>query len=377
MVYFDNAATSFPKPRMTVEAANAAFTRYGANPGRGGHRMALETSQMVFRAREQLAQLMGMDAPENVVFTLNCTQASNQAIKGVVREGDHVIISSMEHNSVRRPVEALKKAGVCDYDVARVEVGDPAATVRNFRALLRPNTRLICCVHGSNVFGTIQPVEALCALAHENGALFLLDAAQTAGVLSIRFKELPADFICLACHKGLYAPTALGALLVGGQAELNTLLEGGSGSLSLETDMPPFLPDRLEAGTVNTTGIAGLTGGLRFVRLRTIPRIYREEMELTHRLYQGLSEIKGVTLYNRPGLPVLSFGIEGMTGEAAAGRLGELGYALRGGFHCSPLAHETMGTLETGTARIGVGAFNTAAQAEGLLRAVRRVVKET
>lgn len=376
MVYFDNAATSFPKPRMTVEAANAAFTRYGANPGRGGHKMALETSQMVYRAREQLAQLMGLDAPERVVFTLNCTQAANQAIKGAVREGDHVIISSMEHNSVRRPVEALQRAGICRYDVARVEVDDPEKTVKNFRALLRPNTRLVCCVHGSNVFGSVQPVQKICALAHENGALFLLDAAQTAGVLPIDCRQLPADFICLACHKGLYAPTALGALLVGSDTELQTLLEGGSGSLSLEPDMPPFLPDRLEAGTVNTTGIAGLTGGLRFIRQRTIPRIHREEMALLERLYGGLSQIKGVILYNHPQLPVLSFGIEGMSGEAAAGRLGELGYALRGGFHCSPLAHETMGTLKTGTARIGIGAFNTAAEADGLLRAIRQVVRE-
>lgn len=377
MVYFDNAATSFPKPRQTVEAANAAFTRYGANPGRGGYPMAIETAQMVYRAREQLAQLMGLENPENAIFTLNCTGAANIAIKGAVRPGDHVVISSMEHNSVRRPVEALKRAGVCQYDIARVFPDDPEKTVESFRALLRPNTRLICCVHGSNVFGTVQPVQELSALAHRHGALFLMDAAQTAGVLSIDQGRLQADFICLACHKGLYAPTALGALLVGGDISLQTLLEGGSGSLSLEPEMPPFLPDRLEAGTVNTTGIAGLTGGLRFVRGRGIPNIYREEMALMGRIYQGLSEIPGVALYNRPQLPVLSFNIRGMSGEAAASRLGELGFALRGGFHCSPLAHETMGTLETGTARIGIGAFNTLPEAQGLLRAIRRVAKES
>lgn len=373
MIYFDNAATSWPKPRATQEMVRQAFARYGANPGRGGHQMAIETSQMVYQAREMLAGMLGEENPERVVFTQNCTEAENLAIKGCLREGDHVIISSMEHNSVWRPVAALAAAGKITYDIARVDIENPQQTVENFRSLIRGNTRLICCVHGSNVFGTLQPVEELCALAHENGALFLLDAAQTMGVVEIHLDRLPADFVCIAAHKGLYAPTALGALVVHTQEQLSTLLEGGSGSLSKESEMPPFLPDRLEAGTINTTGIAGLLGGMRFVRAHTVERIYREEMSLCNQIYQGLSGIKGVILYNRPQLPVLSFGIEGMSGEGVAEALNTYGFALRGGFHCSPLAHQTMGTQETGTARVGIGAFNTSRQAAALIQAVRKV----
>lgn len=377
MIYFDNAATSFPKPRTTVEAANTVFTRYGANPGRGGHNMAMETSKMVYMARERLCGLLGGDKPENVVFTQNCTQALNMAIKGCLRAGDHAVISSMEHNSVLRPLEALRAQGLVEYDIAQVDPVDSARTVENFRALLRPRTRLVCCVHGSNVFGTIQPVEALCAMAHDHGALFLMDAAQTAGVLDIDLRVLPADFVCLACHKGLYAPTALGALVVGTEEELQTFIEGGSGSLSALLEMPPFLPDRLEAGTVNTTGIAGLLGGLRFVCAHTTVGLYREEMAVTKIIYDGLSRMCGTVLYNRPALPVLSFGIEGMTGEAVTAALAARGFALRGGLHCSPLAHRTMGTFETGTARVGVGAFNTRRQAFELIHAVECVQKET
>ena len=372
MIYFDNAATTFPKPVLTREAAGAAFTRYGANPGRGGHTMAIETAQMVYRAREGVARLLHFDKPENVIFTLNCTQGINQAVKGVLRMGDHVVISSLEHNAVYRPLEALRRAGMITLDIAPVDTECPENTVRAFEACMTPKTRLVCCIHGSNVFGTLQPAERLCALAHEHGALFLLDAAQTAGLVDIDMSgALPADFVCLACHKGLYAPTALGALVVGTDTPICTLLEGGSGSLSLEAEMPPFLPDRLEAGTVNTTGIAGLLGGLQFLRRQ--PRLYENEMTLTHFLFDKLARIPDVILYRRPALPVFSFGIRDMTGEAVADALARRGFALRGGFHCSPLAHRAMGTIETGTARVSLGAFNTMPQVQALLRAVDTV----
>lgn len=376
MIYFDNAATSFPKPAATREALAAVFTRYGANPGRGGYEMAMETSQMVYRARERLIEFLGKEDASGVVFTQNCTGAINLGLKGVLRPGQHAVLSSMEHNSVLRPLERMKQDGFIAYDIAHVDINDPQKTVENFRALMRPNTRLVACIHGSNVFGTVQPVEELCALAHEQGALFLLDAAQTAGVLPIDLNRLPADIVALALHKGLYAPTALGALVVNGDMLLDTILEGGTGSLSLESDMPDFLPDRLEAGTVNTTGIAGFLGGLSFVKKRGVEKLHTQEMAVIRRLCAGLKKIPGVVLYNEPRLPVLSFCITGMTGEAVAARLGERGFALRGGLHCSPLAHRTMGTLEGGTARIGVGAFNTLPQAEALLQAVARLTKE-
>lgn len=371
MIYFDNAATTFPKPPSTVEAALAAFTRYGANPGRGGHDMSIAASQMVFRAREGVAHLLNFSHPERVVFTLNCTQGVNQAVKGVLRQGDHVLLSGLEHNAVFRPVEALRRAGMITYDIVPVDIADKENTVRAFEERIRPETRLICCVHASNVFGTLQPVKELCAAAHRHGALFLVDAAQSAGVIDIDMSgALPADFVCLSCHKGLYAPTALGALVVGTEEALGTILEGGSGSLSLEPEMPPFLPDRLEAGTLNTTGIAGLLGGLRFVRSRTPALLLRSELAVTDMLYDELSRIRGVVLYNRPQVPVLSFGIEGMSGESVAEALARKGFALRGGFHCSPLAHRSMGTAEAGTARVSVGAFNTVRQAQALLRAI-------
>lgn len=373
MIYLDNAATSYPKPTQVRTEALKVFFSLGANPGRGGHKMAMDAAMMVYSAREALAALFSLPEPEGVVFTQNCTAALNLAIKGVLKPGDHVVISSLEHNSVYRPVESLHRAGLITYDIATVDPASPQNTLAAFAACMRPNTRLVILCHGSNVFGTLQPAKEICALAHEQGALFLLDAAQTGGVIPIDLTVLPADLVALALHKGLYAPPALGALLVNTTAVITPLLEGGSGNQSMLPTMPEDLPEHLEAGTLPTTAIAGLLGGVQFVRQRGIGAIHQQEMSLLRQLRDGLLVIPKIIVYGDPVLPVLSFNIEGRTGEESAALLSEMGFALRGGFHCAPLAHKTFGTQHSGTVRVSVGVFNTPREVSALLDAVKRL----
>lgn len=370
MIYFDNAATSYPKPRAVLDAINEAFVHYGANPGRSGHDMSVETAARIYETRELAAELFGAPEPENVVFTQNCTQALNQAIQGILRPGDHVVISDLEHNSVVRPLHALGMRGIIAYDVA--DTGrTPQDCIAGFARLLRPNTRLICCTQASNVFGIRLPVEELAQLAHRNGAYMLVDAAQSAGVVEIDMTQTGIDFLCIAAHKGLYGPVSCGLLITPLGEQLRPLLQGGTGSLSLQLDQPSFMPDRLESGTLGTMEILGLRAGMQVVRRHGIPNIHRQEMAVIDRIWEGLSRMDHVLLYNRPDMPVLSFNLKGKTGEETAALLNDKGFALRGGYHCAPLAHMKMGTLEVGAARLSTGLFNTLQQADQFCEAVR------
>lgn len=370
MIYFDNAATTYPKPEAVREAMNEAFTRYGANPGRSGHRMSVETAECIYETRELAARMFGAPGPEDVIFTQNCTQALNQAIQGILQPGDHVIISDLEHNSVIRPLQALGMRGVISYDVA--DTGrTPQDCLAGFERMFRPNTRLVCCTQASNVFGIRLPVESLARLAHRHGAYMLVDAAQSAGVVEIDITASGIDFLCIAAHKGLYGPVACGMLITPLGERLAPLMQGGTGSLSLQLEQPAFLPDRLESGTLGTMGILGLRAGMELVQRQGIPNIYRHEMAITNRMWEGLARMERVLLYNRPQMPVFSFNLEGKTGEETAALLSEKGFALRGGYHCSPLAHQKMGTLEIGAARVSTGLFNTLQQAELFCEAVR------
>lgn len=377
MIYFDNAATAFPKPEAVAEAVREAVRVYGANPGRSGHALALAAGERVYDCREAVAGLFGLDDPARIVFTANCTESLNFVIKGVLRDGDHVVISSLEHNAVARPVYALAARGRIRFDVARVYPGEPWRTVESFRRAFRPETRLCVCMMGSNVFGVTLPVREIGELCRKSGVLFCVDAAQSAGLLPFDF---PWDYVCAAGHKGLYGPAGVGILAVRGDVVPQPVLEGGTGSLSSSTRMPDFLPDALESGTLNTVGILGLYEGVRFVRKETPQELYRRELALTRFVYGELAGMRGVRLYTaRPAegsaLPVLSFNLEGMDSEQAVERLSDAGFALRGGFHCAPLAHRTFRTFG-GTIRFSPGAFNTREDAGRFVDCVREMQRK-
>lgn len=379
MIYFDNAATTFPKPRRVARAVQGAMERYGANPGRSGHKLSMETAARVYTCRESAAELFGAEV-DQVVFTSNCSHALNMAIKGALRQGDHVIISDLEHNSVLRPVHVLAQRELITYSVAQT-ARDDDDTVAAFESLINERTRLIACTHASNAFGIRLPIERICAMAHRHGVLFLLDAAQTAGVLPIDMKKTGIDFLCTAGHKSLYGPSGTGLLITPYGEYLATLMEGGTGSASALFDMPDIMPDRLECGTVNTAGILGLGAGISFVREKGMAALHRQEMRVAGEIYRQLRAVPRAELYTdrftpEKNVPVISFNLAGISSEELTDKLSDRGFALRGGLHCSPLAHRKMGTLELGTARISVGAMNTMQQAEQLCTAIRRIARE-
>lgn len=376
MIYFDNAATTFPKPRNVRKAVDEAMLYYGANPGRSGHTLAAKTSQQIYACRERAAMLFHCQ-PEQVVFTKNCTESINIAIKGLMRSGGHMIISDLEHNAVARVAEKLKQDGIIDYDIAQTFL-EPARTVHSFERLIRPDTKLIACMQGSNVFGIRLPTEQIGAMAHSRGVYMLVDAAQTAGVLDINVERDPIDFLCAPGHKSLYGPAGTGLLIINTDVPLDTIIEGGTGSASLDLNMPDFLPDRLESGTVNTAGIIGLKAGFDFVLYRTPQRIYQHEMALAGEIYRRLSGIPGVKFYGPVPqlgrtLPVLSITIGNLDGMETADLLNQNGIAVRGGFHCAGLAHHKFGTDKIGTARISIGAFNTMEDVVALQTAVKKI----
>lgn len=376
MIYLDNAATTWPKPPCVTEAVVTALKKYGANPGRGGHQMSMAASREVYLCRETAAKMFHLEDPSRVVFVLNCTMALNMALKGILASGGRVTVSDLEHNAVMRPLYAISP-GKPVYDIAHVVVGDDDATVENFRRALTPETKAIVCTHASNVFGVRLPIRRLGALAREKGMLFVVDGAQTAGVLPIDMEDCNIDFLCLAGHKGLYGPMGTGMLLCSGRFDLPTLIEGGTGSQSLLLEQPNDLPDRLESGTPNTPGICGLRAGMEWVSTRGIENICRKETRLMALAHDLLTEIPGIRLYTtRPeeGLcaPVLSLNLEGHCSEELAVELNRYGVAVRAGLHCAPSAHRTYGTAPSGTARLAPSVHTTRQEIEQACRAIRK-----
>lgn len=377
MIYFDNAATTFPKPLAVKNAVDEALLRYGANPGRSGHELAAQTARRVYETRERAAALFGANDVEQVVFTQNCTHALNIVIKGLLRPGDHVVISDLEHNAVLRPVYALASRGVITYSVAET-FADDEKTEASFCRAIRPATRAIIATHASNVFGLKLPAKKLGALARKYGIYYVMDAAQTAGTEPIDMKEMQIDFLCTAGHKGLYGPTGTGLLVTPYGERLTPLMEGGTGSVSFEYAQPDFMPDRLESGTLGTMGIIGLGAGIDFVTRCGIETIAGREMEVITAVYDMLQTCEGVILYTRrPSRQaqeaVLSFNIEGISSEETTRLLSDAGFAVRGGLQCAPLAHKKFGTALGGTVRVSAGAFNTVEQGRALVSAVRRI----
>ena len=372
MIYFDNAATSWPKPEEVYREVEKVLRNCG-NPGRGGHKMALESGRVIFEARQEICSIFNIKDPMRVVFTSNTTEALNIALKGILKEGDHVITSSMEHNSMIRPLMALKEKGIEVTIVKANEEGkiDP----EDIKEAITKKTKMIAITHASNVTGTIMPIEEIGNIAREMNLIFLVDAAQTVGVLPIDVEKQNIDLLAFTGHKGLYGPQGTGGLYVRKSIEILPLEEGGTGSKSESMYQPDLMPDKLESGTPNTPGIAGLKEGVKFVKSVGIKNIYQQEKRLTKILIEGLKEIKGVKIYG-PQKVEERVGVVSITLKDSD--VGEISYILdrdfdiatRAGLHCAPLAHSTIGTLKTGTLRFGIGYFNTEEEVEKAIKAI-------
>lgn len=382
MIYFDNAATSWPKPPAVAEAMVHFMEAVGANPGRAAHRQAVESGRIVYGAREAVCELFHAPDPLRLVFAKNVTEALNLALQGLLRPGDHVITSSMEHNSVMRPLRALERGGVQVTVVGCSPQGtlDPAGV----EAAIRPSTRLIALNHASNVVGTLLPVAEVGAICRQHGLLLLVDAAQTGGAYPVDVQAEKIDLLAFTGHKSMGGPTGTGGLLVGervDETEIDPLIRGGTGSRSEHEVQPDFLPDMCESGTPNVVGLAGLQAGVRWVLERGVGTIRAYEVALTRVLLDGLRSIPGITVYGSldPELQTatVAFNIAGMSPSDAGLRLDdEYGILCRVGLHCAPVAHKTIGTFPEGTLRFGLGVFNTAEEVHVAIDAVRQLAQD-
>jgi cysteine desulfurase / selenocysteine lyase len=377
MTYLDNAATSFPKPEGVYVALDH-FARHSlANPGRSGHKMALESEHALADARHRLNRFFNGRNPDRWVFTLNCTDALNMAFKGVLNEGDHVVTTNLEHNSVSRPLVALAEAKRITLTRVRADAGgtvDPEA----IRAAIGPKTRLLAVTHASNVLGTIQPVAEIGRIAREHDLLFLVDAAQTAGVLPTDVQEACIDLLAFPGHKSLLGPTGTGALYVGPRATVRPWREGGTGGDSLTPTQPPDFPHYLEGGTPNVLGVAGLVAGLDFVEERGAEAIRKHEVELCDRLRAALVELPGFEVFGHTDLArrvgAISFRCEVLPAPELAGVLDQsFDIAVRPGLHCAPYIHQALGTAPDGLVRVSPGPFNTNADIDHLIDALTQI----
>lgn len=372
-IYMDNAATSYPKPECVYQAIDYFNRHLGGNPGRGSHHRTLQAGTVLLDAREALAGLFNIQDSSRIAFTLNITEALNLALKGLLRPGDHVLTTSMEHNAVARPLHALTGRGISWTAVPCAADGslDPDALRRE----IRPQTRLICMLHASNVTGTIMPVGEVGCIAREHDLLFILDSAQSAGVLPIDVDAQNIDVLAFTGHKSLLGAQGTGGLYIRPGVKVLPLKEGGTGSLSEYLEQPEVMPDSLESGTPNTPGLAGLMAGIRYIAETRLERIRAHEQQFTGMLIDGLKEIKGVKLYGpvdiKKQTAVLSFNIGDMDcGEVSYRLDNDFGIITRAGLHCAPLAHRTLGTLEIGTCRLSPGFFNTREDIEQVIKAV-------
>ncbi|HHX57876.1 MAG TPA: aminotransferase class V-fold PLP-dependent enzyme [Clostridiales bacterium] len=374
IVNFDNAATSFPKPVGVKNAVIDVFTKYGGNVGRGRHSLAMLTSTMVYESRQIIADFFGAEL-ENIVFTGNCTHALNLAIKGVVGGSGHVIISSLEHNSVSRPVAAISRTGRVKYSVARV-YDDNARTLQSFKDLITNETKAIVCTLASNVTGQILPYKEIGEICKAKNICFIADGAQVCGVIPVSLSD-GINILCTAGHKGLYGTTGTGLLISDGKFDISPIMQGGTGSASLSLEQPSFLPDSLESGTINIVGAASIKAGIDFINNKTIEKIFKHETMLCDMFISKLSDDKRIRIYRSPNVsyvPIVSFNIDGMMPEEVAAYLDKNGFCLRSGFHCAGLAHQNLGT-ENGTVRLAPSVFNTESEIMKITSVIKKINK--
>ncbi len=374
-IYLDNAATTYPKPEAVYEAMDRFAREVGGNPGRSGHHRSLESGREVLRAREAIANLFQVGEPSRIIFTRNATEALNVVIQGVLREGGHAVITSLEHNSIWRPLEALARGGRASYTIVDCD-GEGRLDLKRLEESFTPSTRLLACTHASNVCGALLPIEDMAEIAARHGAAFLLDAAQTAGRVKIHPEAMGVTHLAFTGHKELFGPQGTGGLYIAPSWEIEPLIYGGTGSRSERSVQPDFLPDRYESGTLNAHGIAGLRAGVEFVLEAGVEEIRTHEQGLTERLLEGFALIPGVTAYGPRAwerrVGIVSFNLAGFTSSELASFLDEeYGICVRSGLHCSPLAHRTLGTLRSGVVRASLSYLNTPEDIDSLLHAVR------
>lgn len=377
VIYFDHAATSWPKPPTVGEAMMSILNGQAASAGRGSHNLALQAGRIMFRARQALATLFHISNPNDIVFTSNTTSALNLAIKGWLKPGDHVIATMVEHNSVRRPLEYLKRTIGIQVDYVPVnDLGQlDMEAVRNSFC---PKTAMVVCSHSSNLLGSILPIHEIGRLAREHGAIFLVDAAQTAGTYPIDVEEMEIDLLAFPGHKGLLGPQGTGGLYISPHVELEPLLHGGTGSQSEELEQPTVRPDRYEAGTANTVGIAGLAAGVNAVLEYGVEQIYERQWMLIQRMMEELDGMPGVSLIGpkrgEPRTGLVSYNVAGKDAAEIAFVLDrEYGIAVRAGYHCTPLGHMTAGTSAGGAVRASVGLDTTEEEVEAFVLAMRQI----
>ena len=360
MIYLDNAATTSPKPPGVIKAVYNALTTISANPGRSGHSMSNDAAQMVYEVRSKAANMFNAPSAESVIFTPNCTSSINYVLKGILRHGNKVLTSSLEHNAVIRPLTALKGYGI-EFDVFEADIDDEQITLRNFLKTINRDTRMVICTHASNVTGTVLPIKQIGEYCRQKGILFAVDAAQSAGIIDIDMQDACIDYLCVAPHKGLYAPMGTGMLIIAADLPA-TIIEGGTGTESVNLNQPDDMPERFESGTINLPGIAGIGAGIDFVKEKGIEKIRNHELKLIKLAHNRLSTIPGIKLYTNQynnKASVMSFNISGINSVAVANELNRYSVAVRAGIHCAPFAHKRLGTIDSGTVRIAPSVFTT------------------
>lgn len=377
IIYLDHAATSFPKPPEVSQALLDALEQASANPGRGSHRMAVQASRELFQCRKTLSKLLDVHNPVDIAFTANTTVALNMAIQGYLEAGDHVISTMTEHNSVRRPLEALKRSIGIEVTYIAVDA-QGEINLAEVNQAFTPRTRLLVCNHSSNLLGSILPIAELSSITHDHGAKILVDIAQSAGHIPVHLSQWKIDMAAFPGHKGLLGPQGTGGLYIAPDMDLNPWIYGGTGSQSEEINQPNVRPDRYEAGTPNTPGIAGLQAGARYVLERSVTKIAEEEQILTQMMIKKLLNIQGVHVLGpeigKERTGIVSFIMEHKDSAEIAFRLDrEFGIAVRAGMHCTPLAHIAAGTLATGAVRASVGYRSTADDIDRLIEAIQYI----
>ncbi len=381
MIYLDNAATSWPKPAEVLTAMVDVLERAGGNPGRSGHRLSIEAARVVYEAREDIASFFKVSDPSRVIFTTNATHAINIVLKGLLKPGDRIVTSSMEHNAVMRPLRRLEKQGVRLHIVRCAP--DGSLDLNDIARAIDSSTRLVVLIHASNVVGTILPIAQIATIAHRAGALVLVDAAQTAGVLPIDIKALGIDFLAFTGHKGLQGPPGIGGLVIGDNidtSQIEPLMQGGTGSQSELEEQPEYVPDKLESGTPNIVGIAGLHAGIKWLLDKGIEAIQQYKKDLTRSLIDGLSNIPAIKLYGTHDLDkrtaIVSFTVPGRQVSEIGLMLDEQHDILtRVGLHCAPAAHRTIGTFPEGTVRLAPGVFTTQEDIAKTISAIAKVTR--
>ncbi len=378
MIYLDNAATSWPKPEIVYTTMDKFLREKGGNPGHGSHSLAMAAKQVVDEARVAIARFIGAPEPERVIFTLNCTDSLNMAVKGLLKPGDEVITSTLEHNALLRPLRRLESQGI-KVTWLKPEAGGVVKNEDIERAITS-RTRLIAMIHASNVNGVIQPVGKYGQLARRHNLTLLVDAAQTVGHIPVSVQDDAIDLLAFSGHKGPLGPPGVGVLYMGPKVNLETLKEGGTGVASESEIQPEVLPNKYESGTLNSPGIAGLGAGVKYILENSQAELAEKESRLTRKLIEGLSSIPGLELYaagrSADQAPLASFNLRGYDpGEVGAILDQAFDIKVRSGLHCAPLAHKTLGTFPRGSVRISPGIFNTEKEIDQTLQAIARMAK--